>query len=210
MRRFALLILALLLASWAAPALAMDFKLGKMPTGLRVVVASGPIQNGDARRLQRALDRAGRDDQGTKQLLLNSAGGMVLEALKMADVVADVGVTTIVAKGAVCASACARVLFIAGKYRRLDQGGALAIHSCYDSRTGSAVSECNAIISARAQAGGVSGVAMMALQEAAGSRSVLVLDQKDAACFGLTLQPGARVRKVPPCLSDVLKGNGRK
>ena len=210
MRRVFSILLVILLAVCSAPAVAMDFSISKMSGGLRVVVGSGTIQSGDARKLTRALGRAGRDEQGTKQLLLNSAGGMVLEALKMADVMSRVGVSTIVPKGSVCASACASVVFVAGKYRRLDRGGSLAIHSCYDSRTGSAVSECNAIISARAQAGGVSGLALMALQEAAGSRSIVVLDTDDAACFGLTLKPGARARKVPPCLAEALEAEGRR
>ncbi|HYO23390.1 MAG TPA: hypothetical protein VEQ85_00415 [Lacipirellulaceae bacterium] len=179
----------------------MSFSVAKTKSGVSVVVAKGAIKRGDAGRLLKALDRAGRDRHGTKQLVLDSPGGLVVEALMMADVMGAVGVTTVVRKGAICASACASILFVSGKYRTVEKGGALAIHSCYDSRNGEAMSECNAVISAHADAVGVSGSTMMALQEAAGSGAIIVFDTKDAACFGLTLKPGARPStKTPPCL----------
>jgi hypothetical protein len=169
-------------------------------------MAKGEITKGDARRLKSALARAGRDQHGTKQLWLDSPGGLVAIALDMADIMDAEGVTTVVGKGALCASACASVLFVSGKYRRVDTGGALAIHSCYDSRNGHAMTDCNAAISAHAEFEGVSGSTLMALQEAAGSEAIIVFDKDDAACFGLTLQPGARPStKIPPCMKKALK-----
>jgi hypothetical protein len=198
------LIIAAVLALAPAPASAMKFKFGSSG-GLKVVVVSGEIREGDARRLARALEDAGRDRHGTKRLYLESEGGLVTEALKMADVIHEVGVTTIVRKDAMCASACASVLFVAGKYRTVEQGGRLAIHSCFDALTGRAASECNAVISAHAEAGGVSGLTLMVLQEAAGNDMIIVFESEDATCFGLTLTPGARPSKKPaPCVKDVM------
>jgi hypothetical protein len=195
--------LAMLLAG---PAGAMTFKLATTSTGVHVVVAKGDIKAGDAARLARALEGADRDRHGTKYLYLESEGGLVVEALKMADIIHEAEVSTIVRKGTICASACASVLFVAGKYRTVEKGGLLAIHSCYDSRNGRSASECNAVIAAYADGGGVSGPTLMALQEvSAGSDTVIVFEADDAKCFGLTLKPGARPsKKAAPCVKQLM------
>ncbi len=194
-----------LVLSVASPAAAMSFKVATTSKGFHVIVAKGDIARGDARRLARALEKADRDRHGMKQLYLESEGGLVYDALEMAAVMREAGVSTIVRKGTVCASACASVLFVAGKYRTVEKGGLLAIHSCYDNRSGRAASECNAIISAEAEASGVSGLTMMALQEAAGRDAIIIFESDDAACFGLTLKPGAKPRKGnPPCIRKAL------
>lgn len=206
MRAIVAVVLAALLAAAAFPASAMSFKLGTTRDGLRVVVASGDIVRGDARRLSRALERAGRDRHGTKRLYLDSPGGIVIEAMKMAEIMKAERVSAIVRKDALCASACASVLFVSGAYRTVEKGGALAIHSCYDALSGRAASECNAAISAHADSVGVSGLTMMVLQEAAGNGAVLVFDAENAECFGLTLRPGARPSsKTPRCMADALR-----
>jgi hypothetical protein len=197
------MIVAALFGLMAPVAGAMQVQFGTSG-GLKVVVVSGQIRSGDARRLARALAEADRDRHGTKLLYLESEGGLVTEALRMAEVIQSEGVTTIVRRDALCASACASVLFVAGKYRTVEKGGLLAIHSCYDSLTGRAASECNAAISAQADRSGVLGSTMMALQEAAGSDAMIIFEADDASCFGLTLKPGTRPsRKTPPCLRQI-------
>jgi hypothetical protein len=204
MRLIVGLVIAALVALAPLPASAAKFKYGTTG-GLKVLVISGEIKGGDARRLTKALESVDRDRHGTKRVYLESDGGMVEEALKMADIMHKAVVTTIVRKDAVCASACASVLFVAGKYRTVEKGGLLAIHSCYDAFTGRAASECNAMISAHADASGVSGVTMMALQEAAGNDTIILFESEDATCFGLTLKPGARPsKKTAPCVKEVM------
>lgn len=206
MRAIVLLLLAAAMALVALPASAMTFKFAMTGDGLKVIVASGEVRRGDARKLVRALEQADRDRHGTKRLYLDSEGGLVIEALDMADIMREAGVSTIVRKGSMCASACASILFVAGKYRTVERGGLLAIHSCYDARSGKAATECNAMISQHAEVSGVSGVTMMALQEAAGSDMMLVFEAEDAACFGLSLKPGARPNKrLPPCMRDAIR-----
>jgi hypothetical protein len=199
-------IVVVVLALAAVPAQAMNFKFATTSSGIKVVVATGNVERGDARRLARALEQADRDSHGTKRLYLDSDGGLVGEALQMAGIMGEVGVSTIVQKGKICASACASVLFVAGKYRTVENGGLLAIHSCFDGRNGRAVSECNALISAHAEAAGVDGLTMMALQEAAaGSDTMIVFESDDAACFGLTLKPGAKPsKKRARCVTELL------
>jgi hypothetical protein len=205
MRILVALVLAAAIMVASASAQAMTLQFATTGDGLKVVVASGEIGRGDARRLQRALEKAGRDSHGTKRLYLEGPGGQVAEALKMAEIITAAGVSTIVRKGKICASACASILFVAGRYRTVEQGGMLAIHSCYDTRSGRAVSECNAIVAAHAESVGVSGVTIMTLHEAAGTGAVIVFQSEDAACFGLTLKPGSRPsRKTPKCMRELM------
>ena len=207
MRVVVAVIVAVVLVAAAVPASAMTFKFGTTGDGLRVVVASGEIKQADARRRVRALAEAGRDRHGTKRLYLDSPGGAVSEAMKMAEVMKAEGVSAIVRKGAVCASACASVLFVSGRYRTVEEGGALAIHGCYNALSGRPATGCNAAISAHADSVGVSGLTMMVLQEAAGADAVLYFDAENAACFGLTLKPGARPSNgTPPCMAEALRG----
>jgi hypothetical protein len=196
-----LAVLFVLLPGLATPAAAMDFSVLQAKGGQRVVLAAGEIMPGDARLLAQALALATRGRNGTKQLLLDSPGGTVGDALAMADVMDAERVSTEVPAGAICASACASVLFVSGKYRAVDKGGALVIHSCYDARNGQQVDFCNAMISAHAQYEGASGAVMMAMQEAAGTNAALVLGSNGAACFGLTGRAGSGARDgTPPCL----------
>ncbi|HVY52031.1 MAG TPA: ATP-dependent Clp protease proteolytic subunit [Devosia sp.] len=188
------------------PVQAMQFSLVTL-AGQRAVLAQGEIRPGDARRLAAALKRVRPDRFGTRNLLLNSPGGTVVDAWDMANVLDQVGVTTIVPAGAVCASACASVLFVAGKYRLVLAGGRLAIHSCYDARNGGKVEECDAALSIRAAQRGVSGYALMAFQELApGPNSIVVLSAKDAACYGLMRTPGEPAAgDNAPCIKAALR-----
>jgi hypothetical protein len=108
----------------------------------------------------------------------------------------------------VCASACASVLFVAGKYRTIEGKGTLAIHSCFDARDGTKMEDCDAAIATLARREGVSAGAMMAFQEMApGPGSVVLFDAKQAACFGLTRAPGkASLGDNAPCIRQALSG----
>lgn len=206
MRRIVAWIVVAAMVLLAGPAGAMTFKVATTSTGVHVVVGKGNIKAGDAARLAKALEGADRDRHGTKYLYLDSDGGLVIEALKMAEIMHEANVSTVVRKGTVCASACASVLFVAGKYRMVEKGGLLAIHSCYDERNGRSATECNALIAAYADGGGISGPTLMVLQEvSAGSDTVIVFEADDATCFGLTLKPGARPsKKTAPCVRELM------
>lgn len=206
MIRLLLVFLVVLMPLGALPASAMQFAIVKSG-GQTAVLAQGIVKDGDARRLTRALARVPRDRNGTKQLLLDSPGGTVVDAWDMAEIISRTGVTTVIPAGGVCASACASLMFVAGKYRTIQPGGQLAIHSCYDARNGAKIDYCDAIISARAQQQGLSGIALMALQEIApGPNAIVVLDGRNAACYGLTRAPGkAELGDRAPCVAAALK-----
>lgn len=206
------LIAALLACVAAVPAEAMQFSLLNDGSAGRIVSARGVIGPGDAGRLARALSRASIDRHGTRTLWLDSPGGSVVDAMEMADVIGALGVTTVVRGKAMCASACASVVFVAGKYRRIDKGGQLLIHSCFDARNGEKMDECDLAISQRAAANGLSGRAMMAFQEVApGPRYGVLFNAADAACFGLTRAPGkAELGDNAPCVRQVLHAARKK
>jgi hypothetical protein len=194
------------------PANAMQFSVLQGSTGQKIVLAQGEIVEGDAGKLVRALRRASVDKHGTRTVWLNSPGGSVIDAMNMADVINAVGVTTVVPARAMCASACASVVFVAGKYRTVEKGGQLMIHSCFDARNGQKMDQCDAVISQRAQANGLSGRAMMAFQEIApGPQYGVLFNAADAACFGLTHAPGkAELGDNAPCIQQALHGKPKK
>jgi hypothetical protein len=200
---------AIVLALVPAPVSAMQFQL-LQSKGQRMVLATGEIVAGDAAKLERALKLATRGQNRTKDLLLDSPGGLVREAFAMANVMDIEGVSTVVPANAVCASACASVLFVSGRYRSIEKGGALLIHSCFDGRDGSEVEFCNALISEHAQYEGASGLAMMALQQAAGTNTGFLIDGKAAACLGLISSSGRRAAAVPPCLRAAMRHPQRR
>jgi hypothetical protein len=85
--------------------------------GHLTVIASGPIEEGDAAKFA-ALPKF-------DTLELDSPGGLVHEALAMAaNMDARGGVRTVVKTGASCASACAMALFVSGERRVVYVGGA--------------------------------------------------------------------------------------
>jgi hypothetical protein len=204
------LLLLLIVASFAAPAPAMEFHLLTMGNGQVAAVATGVIKDGDVRRLTVALNRATRGRDGTKLLLLSSPGGNVGQAAQMTMVMDQVGVSTIVPAGAMCGSACASILFVSGKYRTIEKGGILAIHSCSDGRTGRQMEFCNLLISAHAQHEGASGIAMMALQQTAGTHNLFVLGPDAAACFGFTRRVGGPAKAAAPCIKTAMKQARRR
>ena len=79
------------------------------------------IEDGDIFDFRRAL----RKHPSVSAVVLDSEGGLVSEALLIAGVISDRGMTTYVPTGALCASACSFIYF-AGKSRLVK--GALGVH----------------------------------------------------------------------------------
>ncbi|WP_417207378.1 hypothetical protein [Antarctobacter sp.] len=149
--RFAagLLTAAGLALALAAPASAAQFLDGGDADLGCILTVQGPIRSGDADGFRAALDRvvgdpyAGESDfldrwdqvggLAVPRICLDSPGGSLAEALKMADVLADPGgdnrylysgIGTAIARDATCYSACA-VLFMAGGVQSESSGGRL-------------------------------------------------------------------------------------
>ena len=111
-------------------AMAMEFVVRTADDGGPMLIARGPIVTGDALRFQVALREVGRDRFGDKRVALASDGGLVGEAFAMADQMEEERVSTLVLPGTVCSSACASILFVAGRHRSVLDRGRLGLHSC--------------------------------------------------------------------------------
>lgn len=127
---------------------------------INTVVAEGIIQKGDDKKFETISKKAGRDRFGNIILVLNSPGGDVNAALAMANSMDKILVTTIVAGPAICASACASVIYVSGKLRAVLDKGTLGFHSCYTVNTDGFIvkshnGECNDMVGMNALSHGI-------------------------------------------------------
>ncbi|MGH1350227.1 MAG: hypothetical protein ACRBBN_05390 [Methyloligellaceae bacterium] len=170
---------------WIADAQAMTFQFGVFE-GFPVLEASGPIEIGDADTLKKLAPYAKLLPHSYRLLSLNSEGGLVVEAIKLADTIRELDFHTIVKGGDRCASACSAVVFIAGKVRTVEEGGLLGFHSCFSAVTGQASEFCNKEIARLALTRGVSYGSVHSFMKAVLPGKVLWLDRLAAECWGLT------------------------
>jgi hypothetical protein len=110
----------------AAPAQAMQFKLLDTPDGRTTLVARGIIVPGDFTRLIGFVDTVPKA-QRLALLVVDSPGGVVQEAGKMAVTIHNMGMPVAVAKRGLCASACV-LLFAASPRRLVGFGARVGVH----------------------------------------------------------------------------------
>jgi hypothetical protein len=110
----------------------MEFEEYAVKAGT-VIKATGAIRAGDYEKLRLLVPAATIDQSGLRRIILESPGGEVAEAIRVAEVIRNNHFVTLV--GGECASACAMILYPAGQYAMLLDGGKLGFHSCYDGRT---------------------------------------------------------------------------
>jgi hypothetical protein len=196
-------LLALTVAA-SGSAVAMEFVVRTADDGAPMLIARGPIVAGDAMRFQLALRELGRDRFGDKRVALASDGGLVGEAFAMADQMDEEKVSTVVLPGTACSSACASILFVAGRHRLVLDRGRLGLHSCAVHASRERSPPCNELIARRAERRGVPYAPMLALLQTSDPRSMKWLRPDEADCWGLTRWPpdGPRVpaaTKDPSC-----------
>jgi hypothetical protein len=92
------------------------------------IMLQGEIKPGDADQLQSILNDRTSHGKATMVLWLDSPGGNVVEGAKLADIVHDNGIKTIVSANRHCVSACFMV-FAAGSMRMYSPQGYLGVHS---------------------------------------------------------------------------------
>lgn len=185
----AALVTTIVLAWAASPAMAMTFSTLTLPNGQRIVLAQGPVTEGDAGRLRIALQAADRDTSGHKVLALDSPGGLVVEAFAMVDVMDRERVATVVRPGASCASACAQVLFLSGRHRTLEGNGRIGLHTCHTAGDRSRAMACNELIAQNALARGTPYGAIMAFMHLTPPTQMRWLGAPEADCWGFTRAP---------------------
>lgn len=184
---------------------AMEITTIAGPDGRRSVLARDAIAPGDTERLRAALAAADKGQDGLRSIALDSRGGAVEEAFSMAALMDRERVAVVVRSGAICASACAQIVFLAGVHRFVEDGGRLGFHSCRVAGAGTRAPICNEMIARQAADRGASYGVVMALMQLTGPAQMSWLDAAGADCWGLTVWPdgsgrGTKRGDVPPCL----------
>lgn len=191
----------LLLAAWltvsllavvvAPGAQAMTFSTVTRADGLRIVLAEGPVTDGDAERLRVALRSADRDHAGFKIMALDSGGGAIVEAFAMVGVMDREKVATVVRPGASCASACAQVLFLSGGHRTIEGDGRIGLHACHTAGERTRSAACNELIAQNALARGTPYGSIMVFLHVTGPAQMTWLGAAEAELLGFIRKPPA-------------------
>ncbi len=175
----------------------MEFSTLTLPEGQRIVLAQGPVTEGDANRLRIALQAADRDASGHKVLALDSPGGLVIEAFAMVDVMDRERVATVVRSDASCASACAQILFLSGRHRTLEGSGRIGLHACHTASDRRRAMACNELIAQNALARGTPYDAIMAFMHLTPPTQMRWLAAAEADCWGFTKPPAVKSGATP-------------
>jgi hypothetical protein len=149
---------------------------------------SGPIEAGTADRFAALISSVPSLPHGLPVLLLDSPGGLVDEAMKMSALMDANPFHTVVPDGARCASACASILFIAGKNRNVEGSGLLGQHSC--AIDGVKVQSCNDRLAENAVNHGVAYGSVAAFVTYTEPEDIAWLSRQDAEGWSLTRYPG--------------------
>ncbi|WP_144433423.1 hypothetical protein [Alcaligenes faecalis] len=165
-------------------ALAMNFSVVTL-RGEPAIIGQGEIVEGDAARLKAVLTLNAMNSYGYFALVLDSPGGSVLDAFEIAQVMDEYYVNTYIRPGDECVSACAAIVFIAGREHVAVSGSYLGFHGCFNTRDLSINSMCNEVIAEHAVAHGTAYGAVMAFIENIPATQVVWVSGDDADCWGI-------------------------
>ena len=99
---------------------AMEFRIVFNPDErINTIVAEGRIVEGDALRLESVIHKADRDSYGNIPIYLNSPGGSVAAAFAMVEVMNCEEFSAFVSSDAICASACASIVYISARFHEV-------------------------------------------------------------------------------------------
>lgn len=186
----------------------MEFDLKPFENGL-AISATGEIERGDANKLKKIADQATIDQRGLRRIILESPGGLVAEATRIAEIIKSNNFMTLV--GGECASACASVLYPAGRYAVLLDGGKLGFHSCYDATNLIELPECTQEIAELAARNGMPLGSVKVLSSLAGPTNMYWISNVLAHCYGLEHMVGdpdpVAVENLCPKIYSVLIAN---
>jgi hypothetical protein len=187
-------IIACLFAFWCSSASGMTFRTLEDPEEkITVILGEGPIERGDAERLEKVIPLAGRDRYGNIPLYLNSPGGSVEAAFDIVRVMDREEFSALVASGDRCASACASIVYISARFHQVLGTGLLGIHTCYYMNKNTSVHEpssfCNEVIAQNAVEHGTSYGALQMWQRHTAPSEMAWIGQDVACKFGLCGPP---------------------
>jgi uncharacterized protein YecT (DUF1311 family) len=147
------------------------------------IKATGAIEIGDAFKLRHVIPQASIDEKGLRRIILESPGGNVFEAMRIANLIRANDFVTLVGKE--CASACAMILYPAGRYFMLLDGGKLGFHSCYDSRSLVEHPECTEAVAKLAASNGFPYGSLKTFASLAGPADMHWVTNVLAYCYGM-------------------------
>lgn len=97
-----------------------------------ILTLEGEINQGDAKGLQSIINKARWNNRSVIAIRLSSPGGNMMEGIHIADVVNDNKLATVVAKNAMCASACF-LAFAAGHEKYASAHSSIGVHGASES-----------------------------------------------------------------------------
>ena len=126
------LALALLAAVAVCPVSAATFTTTVSKENKTIVMLTGEIVEGDAEKLKAIIQSANEAGRLVSGIRFNSLGGNLLEGVKLASIIRYGKISTVVANGAKCASACF-VAFAAGAQKFASYTASVGVHGASDS-----------------------------------------------------------------------------
>lgn len=186
---------------------AMELYKGKFH-GREALYAVGPIEFGDADKYKTLMSAIPAQPDGSKLVILNSPGGYVTEAFKIANTNSRYRVHTHIPQNAICASACASILFLSGDYRTMHAEAKFGQHSC--SNNGVANQACNDELAEYAYSRGVEYGSVASFVTFAPPEDMAWLNKYAVDCNGLSKYPfsdevGFQI-KPSPCIFNIVRG----
>lgn len=161
---------------------AMDFYVEQVG-GEPAIFATGIIEMDDARKLMPLMRTENRHSEGYYAMVLSSDGGSVAGALEISDLMGTDFFNTYVLDK--CASACASVIFLAGKEHIVAPSGLLGFHGCYNAQNFEIVAQCNEKMAVHIVHNGNAYGALMAFIRDVPAHEMLWLDKEQADCYAI-------------------------
>ncbi len=188
-------------------AFAIDIKFVEW-RGYNTLLVRNEIQKGDTSVLLKHIEMANPLSHDHIVLLLDSPGGNVAEAMSMVNTIKKRGIKihAVVPSGAICASACASILFLGSNLKTVEYGGLLGQHSC-SRNNGISHTQCNETIANFAIEQGVSHGSVKAFLNYSGPKEMSWFDREQADGWGLTKYAGelsSNFEKSEPLFAEVL------
>ena len=112
------------------PATSLQYKLVPLDQGSAAITFTGPIVPGDFHRFGMFLDSAPKD-VNLKAIFIDSGGGNLSEASKLAELLSKIRPLVIIPSGTQCTSACF-LLFAAAGQRAVAPDALIGVHSASD------------------------------------------------------------------------------
>jgi hypothetical protein len=129
LRRFVMGCLGTAVAATAAPA--ADLSSVAIRDDATIVLLQGDIEPGDADAVEALIKMINDDGRLVSAIRLNSPGGSLAEAIRLAELTRRAKVPTVVAAGSRCASACF-IVFASGVEKFASYDAAIGVHGVSD------------------------------------------------------------------------------